>query len=630
MRGLRWDVHRALGDRSAAASTTGGQTDAHDGRCGTVSPSADLLIVTLRVSHRLGWGTLSVILRSVLLLDVCAYGFNPRFSRGATIIAAAPEVAVPQVSAQMVAVVAHEDAAGYAFEAVDERGELDCGGECHQQVHVVLSAVEFFKRAAEFVAYGSHGDFAIPEYVVSEYFVSVFRYEHQMYMTVPNSMPSLTYFIVFTHDTKYNVRCWEVNCMAINETALAERNKRIGQSGRETRRRREQQVCRTFTCKIDYRKLKPEQRSALSGIFLDAKRLYNDCVTSDDVFSYHPTRSVRIRMKDGRVEVRTLDHIGVQTMQGIVQRARSNVRSLAALKRAGHKVGRLKPVRRFDSIPLKQPERTFKLRGGYIHVERIPGMIRLNGVKQLEGWEIGPAKLTRKASGYYMAFACFKDRDEYESSRPAKPTPPNPIGGMDAGLKDEIAESDGVKTSRRYPETRKARYWQRRMSKRVRNSRGWHEANRQYRREQERLAARRKHAAIKESQRLCRKYATLVIQDEQIHSWNRSKGRMRGGRKIHAGILGRLYSILRQQPNVIVLDKWQPTTSWCRQCGRRTPCPPSRRTFVCAYCGAREDRDQHAGLNMTVLCTEPLKRIDLRKPRDIPIGPYLGSRPTDC
>lgn len=310
---------------------------------------------------------------------------------------------------------------------------------------------------------------------------------------------------------------------------------------------------------------------------------------------------------------------------GVVVETKDNMRALAALKKKGYEVGALKPVKSFDSIPLKQPGRTYRLRGNYIRINRIPGLMRLTGMKQLDGWEIGPAKLLRKASGYYVAFSCFKDKTAYEKEQPYTPAPVNPIGGVDAGLKDEIVESDGTKTTRRYPDSRKARYWARRMSKRDKSSRGWWKANRTYRMEHERLAARRKHAAIEESQRLTRKYATLVIQNEQIRTWNKNKGYARGGRKIHAGILGRLYANLKQQQNVIILDKWQPTTSWCRNCGRRTPCPVNLRTYTCAYCGVREDRDQHAALNMTVLRLAPLSYTDLRKARDIPIGPYQGN-----
>lgn len=311
--------------------------------------------------------------------------------------------------------------------------------------------------------------------------------------------------------------------MSLSVEALALRNKKIKESGKATRKRRKTQVCRAFTCKVDYRKLKSEQRKTLSELFRDAKHLYNDCVTSDSVFTYVPSREVTVRMKDGSTEPRTLDRIGAQMMQGVVQQTKDNMRALAALKKKGYEVGALKPVKSFDSIPLKQPGRTYRLRGNYIRINRIPGLMRLTGMKQLDGWEIGPAKLLRKASGYYVAFSCFKDKTAYEKEQPYTPAPVNPIGGVDAGLKDEIVESDGTKTTRRYPDSRKARYWARRMGKRDKSSRGWWKANRAYRMEHERLAARRKHAAIEEPQRLTRKYATLVIQNEQSAHGTRTR-----------------------------------------------------------------------------------------------------------
>ncbi|MBT1164953.1 RNA-guided endonuclease InsQ/TnpB family protein [Bifidobacterium felsineum] len=410
--------------------------------------------------------------------------------------------------------------------------------------------------------------------------------------------------------------------MAIGSDALKRRNQKIKESNKATRERRRTQVCRAITCKIDYRKLTAAQTDALNGLFRDAKHLYNDCVLSDSVFEYEIPKSVTVRLPDGTQETRQLSHIGVQTAQGIIQQARDNVRSLKTLKANGHKVGGLKPVKNVDSIPLKQPGRTFRLNGNYIHVERVPGMLHLTGVRQLEGWEIGAAKLIRKASGYYIAFSCFKDKTEYESEHP-KPQPRFSIGGLDAGLESDITESDGTKTIRRYPDTRKARYWARRRSKRNKDTNGWKTASRQYRREMERLAAQRKHAALRERQRLEAKYARIVIQDEQIASWRKHKGYPKAGRILQGGILGRLYEMLKTMPQVTVLDKWQPTTAWCRQCGRRTRTPLQRRTYRCAYCGIREDRDVHAALNMIALADQPLSYRELRKPRDIPIGPYV-------
>lgn len=410
--------------------------------------------------------------------------------------------------------------------------------------------------------------------------------------------------------------------MPIGEQSLKARNKRIKDSLNATRKRRETQVCRSFTCKVDYGKLTTEQKTALAELFLDAKHLYNDCVLSGNVFDYIIPKSVTVRMPDGSFEDCGLTRIGAQPAQSIIQQIRNNIRGLRTLKAHGYKVGSLKPVKHIDCIPLKQPGRTYRLNGNYIKVAKIPGVLHLTGIRQLNDWEIGPSKLLRRAAGYYVVFSCFKDKAEYKRSKQVKFTPLIPVGGIDAGLKADITESDGTTTIRRYPDSVKARYWARRMSKRDKSNRGWWKANRQYRMEMDRLKARRKHAAIAERQRLEAKYATIVIQDEQYAQWRKRKGWFKAGRILQGGILGRLYSMLKPLPQVIVLDKWQPTTAWCRNCGRRTPTPLKKRTYTCAYCGAREDRDRHAALNMIALKDMPLTHEELRRPRDIPIGPY--------
>ena len=87
--------------------------------------------------------------------------------------------------------------------------------------------------------------------------------------------------------------------MPISKRSLKARNKRIKASRKTTRNRRKTQVCRVFTCKVDYGKLTEKQRNALTELFRDAKRLYNDCVLADSVFDYAIPKSVTVRMPDG-------------------------------------------------------------------------------------------------------------------------------------------------------------------------------------------------------------------------------------------------------------------------------------------------------------------------------------------
>ena len=51
--------------------------------------------------------------------------------------------------------------------------------------------------------------------------------------------------------------------------------------------------------------------------------------------------------------------------------------------------------------------------------------------------------------------------------------------------------------------------------------------------------------------------------------------------------------------NVVVLDKWIPTTKLCSDCGYIHKDLTERdRTFICSSCGTTLDRDVHAAQNM--------------------------------
>ena len=61
--------------------------------------------------------------------------------------------------------------------------------------------------------------------------------------------------------------------------------------------------------------------------------------------------------------------------------------------------------------------------------------------------------------------------------------------------------------------------------------------------------------------------------------------------------MGMLKSRLKQLDNVIVLDKYIPTTKWCPNCHKLNELSLNDRTYVCE-CGYEQDRDIHAAKNM--------------------------------
>ncbi|WP_270548871.1 transposase [Bifidobacterium bifidum] len=408
--------------------------------------------------------------------------------------------------------------------------------------------------------------------------------------------------------------------MKLTKEQIKERNRKISAATSATKARRRNQEMRFIRCKIDKRKLTAEQINAINEIFFEATLLYDDCVTSQaSVFEYVIPREVTYTDKNGNQITHPLTRIGAQMKQGIIRGIKAKVYGLATLKRSGHKVGHLKPKRRINGIPLQQPENTFKLRRNYITISKIPGPMHLLGVKQLTGWETGKAQLVRFNGDLFVTFYVFTDKDVYAREHARKSKPPIAVGGIDAGIKNEITESDGTKTTNRLPDSGKLRYWHRRLSKRTKYSGGWYRALTQIHKEYHRQLCSRKGIAYRMRDYLLGKYQRLYVQDEQINRWAK-----RCGKAIHSGALGLLYQLLKTEKNVTVLDKWQPTTRWCYLCGRRTPQPPAKRVFRCAYCGYSEDRDVHAAKNMVHLGRSPLSHEQLRMANCEPIGPYAA------
>ncbi|NMM97561.1 zinc ribbon domain-containing protein [Bifidobacterium olomucense] len=411
---------------------------------------------------------------------------------------------------------------------------------------------------------------------------------------------------------------------ALDADAIAARNKKIGDSGAATRMRREGQDALTVILKVDGSKLTTRQLEELEGQFRDARHLYNDAVLSGLPMGYVIPRRVWVRLPDGSMQRRKLSYISAQQAQGVVNLVRFALRSQHVLKTHGEATGWLRPKDDVSSIPLPQYGVTYWFRdstgGRTVHISRITGDLHLTGYGQLNGWdEIGPAMLIRRRRGdYRIAVHVFIDRGRHEQARQEVIggvrdglAAHYAVGGIDAGMLDTIIESDGTKSGLIVvPESNKLKHWQRVMSKHVVKGKPhdatWWRAKGCLDDEYERLGKERDRLAREWFHYLLAKYDVMYVQDEQFASWFRRDGFIRGGRTLQCGILGRLWSLLREEAKrhpdrVIIIDKWQPTTSWCEECGRRTKHSPRRRTFVCKYCGHKADRDVHAARNMVIL-----------------------------
>lgn len=451
----------------------------------------------------------------------------------------------------------------------------------------------------------------------------------------------------------------------------SDRSAKVKATLAKTRERRATQSCMVVVCKIDASRLSDTQKHDLNRLFMEAKWLVNDIIASPDVFAYQQSDHARVRCKDGNggwsYEDRRFLNLSAQERQALHTEVKDSIRAMAAKKRkalaAGRKPpkqGRLKYRKTVDEIPLKQYGATYRFKGrSLVHVQGVTGNLRIEGSGRLDprngnpgsrlmehvnrffatepscAYEYANAKLLHRESGYYIAFTLFEDTIGHQARTYAHeaiihhvPASDSELG-LDAGQTHEITESDGTTMDNRFTETTRLKNAQRRMSRTGKEHRGWWHARHEYRLEHERLRLRREHAAKQTFHLLHAKARTIYAQDENIKEWARRDCLARGSRKIHHGILGRLYAMLRHDPDTIMAGRWQPTTAWCRNCGRRTKHPPGKETYHCPYCGLTEPRDQHAAANMKPLALHPIESKLLHQPRTNPIGPYQTPTPSN-
>lgn len=100
---------------------------------------------------------------------------------------------------------------------------------------------------------------------------------------------------------------------------------------------------------------------------------------------------------------------------------------------------------------------------------------------------------------------------------------------------------------------------------------------------------------------ICRENQTIIIEDLNLKSWSKMFGKsgIDGG----VGMVRQQlkYKSLIYNNNLVVIDKWAPTSKSCSSCGcYKSDLKLSDRLFRCADCGHEMDRDHNAARNIYV------------------------------
>ena len=373
---------------------------------------------------------------------------------------------------------------------------------------------------------------------------------------------------------------------------ILERNKLIGLNGLQTRQKRLMQSCKTFKFKIDYNNLNLQQKECVKMMFVEAKWIYNYLIGQEDIYSFDYKNLNKVTHKDkNRNDIETnIQYVRSSVKQELISQIVNQIKGLAKLKKKGHKVGKLRYKTEFNSIKLKQYNITHSIRGSKFKIQGIKDPIKVMGLKQLNKYEnidYTTANLLYDGINYYIALTCFIDKEEK--------TYDNDIVGIDMGVSTTLTLSDGTKYDISIGESEKLKRLQTKLSKQKKGSNNRYKTIKKIRKEYIHINNKKNDISNKIISKILSNYKNIVIQDEQLSKWKQDGI---SGSKIHHSILGRIKSKLIENGKVIVLDKWFPTTKYCRQCGLKIELELKDRIFECPNCNIKEDRDIHAANNM--------------------------------
>ena len=378
------------------------------------------------------------------------------------------------------------------------------------------------------------------------------------------------------------------------------KNQKIKETGKATRERRKDMLCRVFEVKVDLSRMSKSQRNDVNTLFREAKWFRNAYLADNGLSD--KSRSVKVKVKDV-FEERELTLLGSQIKQSIISEVKDSIRGLAVLKEKGHKVGALKFKSVCNCVNLKQFHVTYDIDKdrSRIRVQGIRKPFKVRGLEQIpDDAEIANAKFIRKASGLYFHITCYVPKEEKHI--------PHRSVGIDFGISDNLVFSDGREpVNICVPESKGTKLASRRMNKALSHN-GNQKSNNHYKRKNkvrkayEKDKNRRKDLANKAVHEILNNYDFIAIQDEMIHNWQ--KGIF--GKQVQHSAIGVIKEELKNSSGVYVVSRDFPSTQICPECGKLTKHPLKMRSYTCQYCGYHHpSRDEKAASSIL----EEAKRI---------------------
>ncbi|NES65370.1 MAG: IS200/IS605 family element transposase accessory protein TnpB [Okeania sp. SIO2D1] len=232
------------------------------------------------------------------------------------------------------------------------------------------------------------------------------------------------------------------------------------------------------------------------------------------------------------------------------------------------------------------------LKGNYIKLPRI-GIVKTYEI--LPSVPVKNVRISKKADNWYISF-------KYDD-QPTPTAKERDIIGVDVGINALATCSDGTTYAnvKAYKQAKKrlVRH-QRAVSKKVIGSKNRIKAVKKLAKVHKKVADIRADALHKLTSWLAKNHSTIVIEDLNV------SGMLKNHKLASAIADCGFYEFKRQLSykcewygsQLVIADRFYPSSQICSQCGHKQKMPLSVRTYECSACGLTADRDLNAAVNL--------------------------------
>lgn len=354
----------------------------------------------------------------------------------------------------------------------------------------------------------------------------------------------------------------------------------------QTHKRHSGMQCKSYLLKIDKSHLSKSITEQLRTLFLEAKWFVNYTIANGVFKTDYKINTVQIKVGE-EFEDRDITTLSSQMKQSLVDKLKQDIKNLAAKKKNGHKVGKLKFKRYIRTIPLKQFGVTYNVFDNRIKIQKINKTLRVRGVKQIpKDIEYANAFLIQDHGDYYLRTVTYQP---YEKQTVNKD---NTIG-IDFGLRNQMTFSNGVSLKYRIPITKRIKKLHQNLSKTQKGSSNRYKAQVKLQKEFYVITNKKDDVKNRIVAYLKNHYSNVCYQNDNIKEWQHI-----WGRKILDISIGGIKDILNERIlTPIAIPPNIPTTQKCHVCGTIKPMPIDQTKYVCG-CGMSLNRDMNAAINI--------------------------------